>query len=128
MLSMNVANIPHAETASTSLLVTTLVAELTVVGAMLILLTPMELSVRDALTSVIHHGIAVISSTPTSVVLDGNVMKNLANANQIWLEKDMEVTLPALNTVTHIQFKINSDATVLRTHATNVQRMKLLGV
>jgi len=87
----------------------------------------MELSVRDALTSVIHHGIAVISSTPTSVVLDGNVMKNLANANQIWLEKDMEVTLPALNTVTHIQFKINSDATVLPIHVTNVQRMKLLG-
>jgi len=105
-----------------------LVVGLTVVGAMSISLTPMVLSVRDVLTSVIRHGNAVISSTPINAVLDGNVMKSPVNVNQTWLEKDMEVTLPALNTATLIQFRINTDAMLLLTHVINVHKIKLLAV
>jgi len=108
---MNVANIPLAEIVLTSLLVMILVVETTVVGAMLTSLTPTVLLERDALISVIPHGIAVTNTTPTNVVLDGNVTKNLDNVNQTWLVKVMEVTLPVLNTATRThQNQTNSDA------------------
>jgi len=121
---MNVASIPLAEIVLTSLLVMILVVETTVVGAMLTSLTPTVLLERDALISVIPHGIAVTNTTPINVVLDGNVTKNLDNVNQTWLVKVMEVTLPALNTATRThQNQTNSDATPQPIPVTSAHRM-----
>jgi len=121
---MNVASIPLAEIVLTSLLVMILVVEITVVGAMLTSLTPTVLLERDALISVIPHGIAVINTTLTNVVLDGNVTKNLDNVNQTWLVKVMEVTLPALNTATRThQNQTNSDAIPQLIPVTSAHRM-----
>jgi len=123
---MNVDNTLHAEIASISLLVMTLVAEPTAVGAMLILLTKMVPPVRDALISVMIHGTAVTNMILTSALLDGNVIKNQDNANQTWLEKVLAPTLPVLNIATPTQLQINSDAILRLIHATNAQRMILL--
>jgi aspartyl aminopeptidase len=120
-----VANTLHAEIALISLLVMTLVVEITVVGAMSILLTKMVLPVRDALISVMIHGTAVTNTTLTSALLDGNVMKNLDNANQTWLEKVTAPTLPVPNTAIHIQHQknqIHSNAILQLIHATNAPR------
>jgi hypothetical protein len=123
---MNVANTLHVEIALISLLVMTLVAETTAVGAMSILLTKTVLPVRDALISVMIHGTAVTNMTLISALLDGNVIKNLDNANQIWQEKVSAPTLPVLNTATRAhQSQINSDAILRLIHATNAPRTKL---
>jgi len=129
MLLMNVANTLHAKIALISLLVMTLVAEITVVGAMSTLLTPMVPPVRDALISVIPHGTAVTNSTPTSAQLDGNVIKNLDNANQTWLEKVSALTQPVLNTATRThQSQTNTNAILQLIHATNAPRTQLKDV
>jgi hypothetical protein len=120
---MSAANTRLAMTALTLLLVTTLVAEPTVVGAMTISITRTELPGFDALISVMIHGTAVVSMIPTSVVLDGNAMKSLANVAQTWQEKDTAATLPVLNTATHIQKRICIDAIPHPTNVKNVTKM-----
>jgi len=117
---MSAANTQLAETVLISLLVTTPVVELTVVGAMSILHIKMVPPVRDALISVMTHGIAVTNTTHINAVLDGNVMKPQDNANQTWLEKAMAATLHAHNTATHTHTKILTDVIQQRIRVINV--------
>jgi hypothetical protein len=126
MLSTTVANTQLAMIVSTSLLVILLVVDKTAVGVILILYTPTEQQVKDVLTSVMIHGNAVINSTHTNVVLDGNVIKNLVNVNQTWLEKVLALTPPVPNTATRIHPNPTcTNAILLLIHVTSAQRTRL---
>jgi len=102
-----------------------LVPDLTVVGAMLILPTVTEPQVKDALILEMIHSTAEISMILSNAQLDGYATQILDNAQLESQEKVLDLPIPVLLSATkdHLYKRKDSDAIFLIILAKNVPRM-----
>jgi hypothetical protein len=99
--------------------------ESTVVGAMFLSPTRMDIQVPDVLMSVMTHGTVVTNMIPLHAAQAGPVTRRLDNASWLTQETVLVASLGALSTADHTQDLTHTDATLPAIPATPVNQVTL---